>query len=92
MADETGVTTKRLWIAVLVAVIGGNTTGILNRLNPNVRNDPMTGTQGRYLEKEVHRIDGIQQTMLFRMMVREEEADEILDLLRSHADDHHEGD
>ena len=47
MANENGesITPKKLWVAILIAVLGGNFTGILNSISPTMRSDPMTGTE-----------------------------------------------
>ena len=86
MGEE--LTPKRLWVAVLVAVIGGNTTGLLNAITPEVRKDPLTGSEGRELLLEIHRIDKIQYLMGSRMERREKESEAITNLLRQHMRGH----
>ena len=88
MGESDEITPKKLWIAVLLAVLGGNASGLLNILTPTVRNDPMTGSEGRRIELEVHRIDAIQQLMQYRMSVREEQDRELLDMLKQHLKGH----
>ena len=65
---------KKLLVAVLVAILGGNTLGFLNMRNPDVRSDPFTGTQGKDLvqaiekmEQRLDRIDSEQVKMIWRM-------------------------
>ena len=88
MGESDEITPKKLWTAVLLAVIGGNATGLLNVFTPTIRNDPMTGTEGRQIQLEVHRIDAIQQLMQYRMKVREEQDRELLDMLKQHLKGH----
>ena len=68
---------KKLFAALLVAILGGNTLGFLNMRNSDVRSDPFTGTQGRQLQNELATINAIQQTMLHRMATREREDREL---------------
>jgi hypothetical protein len=86
MSDDefTGLQKKILgWL--LVAVVGGNTGVILlNKTSPDMRSDPFTGSEGRELQKQVNRIDAIQQTMLHRMQRREEDDRELADLIEQH--------
>lgn len=75
MAEPSEITTKKLWAAILVAVLGGNFTGLLNRVSPDMRADPITGTEARTehrrIQNELHRIDRIQYLMDSRMKERE---------------------
>jgi len=64
---ENDLTTKRLWIAVLVAIVGGNSGSFINAFVAGSPNEYVNEKVSRELEKEVHRIDSIQQTILYRM-------------------------
>ena len=86
--DDNTLTPKRLYLALLIAVLGGNTGSIINSITPTVRSDPMTGTQGKELIKELHRIDKIQYLMDSRMKQRESQSRATLELIRQHMQAH----
>jgi hypothetical protein len=69
MSDEEQK--KILWwfVATLLGSIGLN-QGI-NKITPDVRNDPCTGTQGAAIERRIDKINSVQQTMLYRMARQE---------------------
>ena len=46
---------KKLFIYALVVLFGGNITGIINSISPDIRSDPFTGSEGRELR------DGLQR-------------------------------
>lgn len=48
---------KKLIIAAMVILFGSNAGSFINAINPNVRNDPFTGTRGNGLE---NRIDALE--------------------------------
>lgn len=85
---EQEITTKKLWAAILIAVLGGNFTGLLNRISPDMRADPLTGSQAQVahdlLRTELHRIDRIQYNMDLRMKQREAADKEAMDWIRQH--------
>lgn len=92
MADESQITTKKLWMAILVAVLGGNFTGILNSVSPTIRADPVTGTESRaadaVLQAQIHAIDKIQNNMVLRMQQREEADRQLIEWVRTHDRSH----
>jgi hypothetical protein len=69
MSDEEQK--KILWwiIATLLGSVGLN-QGI-NKITPEVRNDPFTGAQGQQMERRLDKIYSVQQTMLYRMSRQE---------------------
>lgn len=48
---------KKLLAAALVVIFGGNASGIINAVNPNVRSDPFTGSQGKALAERIHDLE-----------------------------------
>lgn len=49
---------KKLVAFALLVLFGGNFSGILNTINPDIRSDPFTGSEGRDLQRQ---IDAIKQ-------------------------------
>ena len=82
--EEFSGVQKRLIGWILIAVLGGNAGAMLNLGTSKVRSDPFTGSQGRDLQKQLNKIDAIQQTMLHRMQEREREDRELSKLVREH--------
>ena len=82
--DEFSSWQKKLFAAIIIAILGGNAGFLLNKTTPQARNDPFTGTEGREMEHRLDRVDAIQQTMSFRMAQREEQAKECRQQLDSH--------
>jgi hypothetical protein len=74
---------KKLVAAMIIALIGGGGV-LLNKTRTDARHDPFTGTEGKLQERRLDTLYSIQQTMLFRMERREEEAD----ACRMQLDDH----
>ena len=64
---------KKLFVAVILAVVGGNAGSFLNSVRTDIRADPFTGTQGRELE---HRIDAIEaQTAVIQFRLEKKHQD-----------------
>ena len=49
MTDEQYTENRKLVIAVVLAILGGNVGTLLNKTTPDVRNDPFTGTEARQM-------------------------------------------
>ena len=82
--DEFSSWQKKLFAGIFVAILGGNAGFLLNKANPDMRNDPFTGREGREMERRLDRIDAEQQKMIYRMLRREEDAKECRDMLQTH--------
>ena len=46
---------KKMVAFALLVLFGGNFTGILNTVNPDIRSDPFTGDDGERLRAEIRR-------------------------------------
>ena len=46
---------KKMVAFALLVLFGGNFTGILNTVNPDIRSDPFTGEDGERLRAEIRR-------------------------------------
>ena len=92
MNDSDLSTQKKLIIAVILAVGGGNLTSLLvNKSTDTVRHDPFTGTQGKVLEQAIEkmeqrldRIDAEQVKMIWRMGQVEKKCDACTDKMQEH--------
>ena len=92
MNDSDLSTQKKLIIAIILAVGGGNLTSLLvNKSTDTVRHDPFTGTQGKALEHVINkmeqrldRIDAEQVKMIWRMGQVEKSCNASTDKLQEH--------
>ena len=82
--EEFSGVQKKLIGWILIAVLGGNAGAMLNLGTSKVRSDPFTGSEGREMQKQLNKVDAIQQTMLHRMANREREDRELQKMLREH--------
>ena len=86
--EEFSSVQKKLIFWIIVAVLGGNAGAMLNLGTSKVRSDPFTGTEAREMQRQLNKVDAIQQTMLHRMQNRERDDREILQMLQEHLRGH----
>ena len=82
--EELSTWQKKLFGWVIVAVLGGNAGAMINFNTEKARSDPFTGTQGEELSRDISRINAIQQTMLHRMGIREQDNRDLKQLIEAH--------
>ena len=75
---------KKLVIAALVVLFGGNAGSIIGAFNPDIRHDPFTGADGDNLRESCFREIDELDTLVFEVRA------EIKELQRSYNDHRHE--
>ena len=65
--DDFAAWQKKLYVWIIVAVVGGNAGTLLNALNPNMRSDSFTGADGALLERRIDTLEADLGVVIYRI-------------------------